>query len=426
MDIELPTVYKDEYKVALVLPFMFESIENPIPVIRNTLVLDVYQGIKLAKEELSAKGINIRLFTFDTKKSEKETRKFLNDLRGMDLIIGPFYPGPVKVISDFSKQEKINIINPLTENVEYMDGNPFAFLFKPSFITTAEKSAEWLIANQPRKNVLILFDQNDRDSLFAQQAKLLLEADSFNILRFQSVTDQSSKFLLDSLIEKYEEYYPKKVADSIAELDNRFIKTRRLRSEELKKGFEEYPYFYEEDDIRQERKLIAYEEKFEVPGDSIHTILAITKSNSIANNIISIVASRNDSIMLVGFGDWLEFKSLNYQQMDNLNTKFMAPGFIDKSTVLYQQTRDKFRVSYRKLPSEFDLVGYELMMLLGDSMDKYGKYWQKGLYNKGFISGILSEGLDYTNSNDNQVVPIVEIENLTLKTINKSQYANTK
>ena len=426
MDIDLSVEYKDEYNIAVVLPFMYESLDNPTPVIRNTLVLDLFQGIQLAAAELQQRGVNLKLYTFDTKKSEAQTRRYIEEMKGMDLIIGPFYPGPIDVVSNFSRKEKINMINPLTENVEYMKGNPFAFLFRPSFETTAQKGAEWIVRNQPKKNILLLFDREERDSLFAHQAKLILEADSFNILRYHSVTEESSKLLLDSLVEKYEEYYTKEEADSIADLDGRYIKTRRLRKEEEKEGFEEYPYFYEEEDKRKGRKLIAYEDKLTVPKDSIHTIFAVTKSNPIANNLISIVASRRDSIMLVGFGDWLEFSSINYEQMENLGARFLSPGYMDKNSLIYTEKSEVFKEKFKALPSEFHLVGYELLMMIGNSMDNYGKYWQKELYEKGFVRGILSEGMDYSNSNDNQVVPIVQVENLTLKTINKSQYADKK
>src|SRR5690606_26348914 len=86
--------------------------------VRNQFVIDLYQGMMLAQEELKAMSIKVNLLAYDTKHDEKTTRKILElpELQHVDLIYGPLYPQPVKLASQFSYDYKINIFNPLSAN----------------------------------------------------------------------------------------------------------------------------------------------------------------------------------------------------------------------------------------------------------------------------------------------------------------------
>lgn len=423
---ELENEFKEKYTIAAVLPFMYTSLSNPIPVMRNRLVMDLYQGMKLAVEELNSKGNSIELVTFDTKKSGEVTSRFLDELEKVDLIVGPLYPGPVEVISKFSSEKKINMINPLTENDEYMGDNPFAFLFKPSYQTSAKKLAEWAKVNIPedKRSTVVYFDRTERDSLFAQQYVSIIEEDSFDILDFRSLDDIDSKELLDILVEQYEEIYEKEVADSIAEISGRFIKFRKMRKEEEEDEELELPYFYDEEDEEREDKLIAYENKFVIRKDSIHHIMLAARSNVVANNIISAVASRGDSIMLYGYSNWLDFKTTNYQQLEDLEVQMVYPGYIDRHTFGFEEVESLFKASCNVVPSEYHYMGYELIHFLGNALKNYGKYFQTGFSENSYFPGKLSDGFSYKGANDNQIVPIVMVKDLEIKSINKEDYAN--
>ena len=422
----LKNEFKEKYTVALVLPFMFSSLDNPVPVMRNSLVMDLYQGMSLANKDLDSLGIDLDLKIFDTRKSGEVTRKLLDDLRNADLIVGPFYPDPIEVVREFSMKQKINMINPLTENADYIGDNIFSFLFKPSYLTTARKMGEWAVKNLKAPGTLIYYDRNERDSLFAEEYAAVIQKDSFEILDFRSMDDLASKEFLDVYSEQYEEFYPKEEADSIAELGNRFIKTRRLRNEELKEDQFKELLFYDEEDEQKETPLVAYENKFVIPKDSISHIMLASRSNVIVNNILSAVATRGDSIQLYGYGDWLEFKTANYQQMQDLDIQMAYPSFMDKGAYNYEELQQRFIDHYQTVPSEFHFMGYEVIRFLGKILQKNGKYFQNGFAEDKYVPGYLSEGFDYQGANDNQVVPMVGVRDLEIKSINRNEYANKK
>ncbi len=427
IDKDIENVFRSAYTVAIVLPFMFESYENAGAVIRNKLVMDFYQGLLLAQEDLDTLGMRLELLPYDTKKSEDTTRELLTHIENADLIVGPLYPGPIEVIRELSKAEKINMVNPLTSNTEYIGDNPFAYLFRAGYPTMARQLAAYAASNHDNNSALVYFGNNIRDSLFAEQYREVMIAEGKEILDFRSLDELSAKALLDTLIEQYEEIYPKEVADSIAEIEGRFVKTRRLKTdeEELMEEDPEFtiPYFLEEDEegnvVEEDpEKLVAYEMKFKVRRDTAGSILIATRSNTIANNIISAVATREDSTGLYGYGNWFEFKVATYHLLEQVRAKVVLPDFLDKTSDRYRELENRFMLSYSAIPSEYHFHGYEFGRFIGKMLHENGKYFQNGFYDSGLIPGYLSAGFDFRGANDNQIAPIVTIQNYKIFPVN--------
>lgn len=77
-------IKKDTIRVALVLPFLASTLD-PSPVRkRNQIILEMYQGMKMAADSLSRSGIQLSLLAYDNERNLDVTRKLLkqNELRG--------------------------------------------------------------------------------------------------------------------------------------------------------------------------------------------------------------------------------------------------------------------------------------------------------------------------------------------------------
>ena len=68
MNLEVENEKKSHYDIGVVLPFVFSGLDNTVAILRNNLVMDLYQGMQMAKEELKGQDINIRIHSFDTQK----------------------------------------------------------------------------------------------------------------------------------------------------------------------------------------------------------------------------------------------------------------------------------------------------------------------------------------------------------------------
>ena len=395
--------YASSYAIAVTLPFMFDSLGNPNTVIRNKVIIEFYQGMLHGQSVLRSKGIQLNFYDFDTQKSQSTTDTLLPYLNEADLIVGPLYAGPISSVKSLSIKDSINIINPFTNNEEFIEDNPFAFMFKPKSKTVALKLAEFVAESDTNKNVVIFY-QNDRDSISGQVYRDFLEEKGFNILGFKHLDENSSKLLLDDWIETKKVYYTKNEADSISEILGRKIIYADKVADYL---------------IDQEtgKWLVAYEDKFIFPKDSINHMFIATESSAVINNLLGALVDRDEKVSVYGYGNWFFERTVNYELLQKLNVKLAVDDFIDKESLVYEQFRDDFLSEFHQSPSTYHHLGYEFIMFIGGKLNEYGKYFQNSL-NMDLMEGYLMEGNWYPGTRDNQVVPIIEMQDFRLKRLN--------
>ncbi len=395
--------YASSYAIAITLPFMFDSLGNPNTVIRNKVIIEFYQGMLHGQSTLRSKGIQLNFYDFDTQKSQSTTDSLLPYLNGADLIVGPLYAGPIRSVKSLSIKDSINIINPFTNNEEFIEDNPFAFMFKPKSKTVALKLAEFVAESDTNKNVVIFY-QNDRDSISGHVYRDFLEERGFNVLGFIHLDENSSKLLLDNWIETNKVYYTKNDADSISEISGRKIIYADKVADYL---------------IDQETGdwLVAYEDKFIFPKDSINHMFIATESSTVINNLLGALVNRDEKVSVYGYGNWFFERTVNYDLLQKLNVKLAVDDFINKESLVYEQFRDDFLAEFHQSPSTYHQLGYEFIMFVGGKLNEYGKYFQNSL-NMDLMEGYLMEGNRYPGTRDNQVVPIIEMQDFRLKRLN--------
>jgi hypothetical protein len=120
--------------------------------------------------------------------------------------------------------------------------------------------------------------------------------------------------------------------------------------------------------------------------------------------------TRRDHITVIGYEDWLYYKSLSLSQLESLDIKFVAPGYISESNPRLHDVYQKILYTLNKAPSKYHYLGFELINFVGEMLQEYGIYFQTGFRDNGIIPGILYQGFDYTRSNDNRMIPIIEFK----------------
>jgi hypothetical protein len=396
---QFESVRKEVYNVAVLFPFMLEDI-NPNNLRRsNQFILDIYEGIKIGINSLREKGIIINLYAFDTKKDAYTTRELIDsgELDGMDLLIGPLYPETVKLVSDFSLKKRINMFNPLSSNSDLIENNPFCFLLKPTYENLAYAAADFIKKNHRNKNAMIFYEDDPRDSLMAFTYKASIEEDSFNVVLTQKITGLDTISVYNTLTQKFR----------FDELDlSEEDSLRMIERYDLYDYFERLSRVSSYDELRKIRPL----ELFVIPPDSIGHIFVATNKEVIAASSISGMETRGDSITLIGYEEWLDYKSLSLNQMELLDVKFIAPGYISNTNPHLQDVYQKILHTINKSPNKYHYLGYELINFVGKMLYEHGIYFQVGLYDQEVYPGILYQGFDYSRGNDNQLIPIIEFE----------------
>ena len=414
----LPLIKKDEYAVAVVLPFMFDSLATPQTVIRNSIIFDLYQGMQLASRDLEEEDIRVNLFPFDSKKKRIVTDKIIEGgfLDEADLIVGPLFTGPSQSVSEFAKSNKVTMINPLSSNDAVTQTNSFAYLFRPSFLTQAREAANYASSKFIDNKKVFIFYETKRDSLIAKEYLDTIEEEGYFVVRFYRLNNEDAQQIQKDFTEQYEyridTIYSQVEMDSIAEIPGRIVRTRSLRNESTGRIIR---------DEEGEEVIETYEMKFSIQPDSIGHIFAATSSNLLANNLISMIEVRTDSIGLIGYENWLDFSLVSYDQLERLQINFLSPTFYDRTSNNYSRLAEDFVREVGVMPNEYHIYGYELTMQVGRLLSQYGVYPQRGWSNGDKIEGTLMEGLRYGIFQDNQVVPITTLEDLELINQNTKQ-----
>ncbi|ADR23611.1 hypothetical protein MATR_25330 [Marivirga tractuosa] len=380
---------KDVYRVGVMLPFMAEGLSTSKGNKGNQFILDIYQGISQAVLELNKEEKRIELYAYDTQQDSAATAELLasGDLLQMDMIIGPLYPDPAKLVREYSGANRINMVNPLSTNSVTIGTNPYSFLMKSTPETRAKIAAQYAVKHYENKNATIFYGDKEQDSVFAYSYKSLLEADSFNISWMAaSRSPMASTEILRSLTEVFE-------TDTLPDSDKVYISN----TVKVKVG--------EEDSLILSR-------------DTLGHIMVASSDNLLVSNVLSALDTRRDSIPVIAFDDLLEMNQISFDQLQRMKVVMIGQNYFDFSSPKVAEFKENYRKTYNKLPSQYSYDGYETMRYFGEQLIEYGNYFQYGIYKEGFQPGYLYFGFDYTNANDNQVVPITTMESLELKLLN--------
>ena len=386
------------FKIAVLLPFMYNENDNSSIIRNNKFIMDLYNGMRIAINHLDSLGVNIKLYPYDTKRDPNVVKDILksSSFNKMDLIIGPLYTSPVKLVSQYCLENKIFMINPLSNNNEIIDNNKYSILFLPSNKTLAIKAAYYARKKfNKNKNAIIFYENNKVDSLIASIYENEMESYGFNFIYKQKVNLEDSRLILDSLTNSYELMLSKQEADSISEIPGRVVKDGR--------GIEKLDTIYK------------YEEKFYIDDDSIGHVFTVSSNSLLSSNTLSAVDVRNDTISVLGFDDWLNYDVNTFDQLKRLDVSFISTKYINFNSEISNFIKDKFINSYAEVPSENLFIGFGLINMIGKIVDKYGSYFQFGLRNENLIEGDVFESFQYNFMNDNQFVPILKIIDSELK-----------
>ncbi len=360
---EFKDIYKKKYNIAVLLPFFTDEIDPSKPA-SYQVVLDLYQGIKMARDTLVKQGIALQIFAFDTEKTPEKTKIILSDpaMTKMDMIIGPLYMNTISETNAFAANYQKPIINPLSRNVKILASNKNTYLLFPSYRTQGKVAADFAI-----------------DSLQSNTAKIiygLAATDKITALSFKERFEQRGKHVA-----------------LFHEFDNG------------KTAFNE---------------LLT---NLGSPQKDTLTSVFISTSNAVtASNAFSILKNLQNPSPVIAMGEWLNFRQITYEQLEEESIYLIYPDYVNRNSEAFKTFTKAYIRRQKTIPSIYSMSGYETMYYFGKMLAKYGIGFQKLIKNENYHRGLLFSGFNYQNSRDNQVVPIVKFINGDLKTVNQSQF----
>ncbi|SDK32853.1 ABC-type branched-chain amino acid transport system, substrate-binding protein [Catalinimonas alkaloidigena] len=352
---------KARYRVALLLPFEVKAI-NPDDINRqNQFVLDFYQGVQLAQEQLKNEDGEplVELFVYDTEKSPENVKAMAQwpELRSMDLMVGPVYTNGSLVLTPFAQQYRIPMVNPLSENAEIIEGNPYSFLAEATLESRAQAIATFALGQFKGKKVGILSGTDRRDTALASAYQQAVEALGGQVVVLEKIDGRLNSAVKDVV-------------------------------ERLQKA-------------------------------GVSHVLVSSEDAFMAQNFITSLELLGFRLPTVAPGSWLRDATVvSLPQWERQNIFFFMDNFADSDKKAVQDFQRRYMSRARLIPSVYAYQGYDQMMFFGEMLKKYGTGLAEGIHQEGYWPGITLTGFDYSQGNDNRFVAVVKIEDGTLKIVN--------
>lgn len=362
--VEVPKpIFKDSYRVALVLPFLASTLD-PSPVKkRNQFVLDLYEGMKMAADTLAKAGIKLDLVAYDNERSLDATNRVLKEeeMKSADLLVGPLFTEESKPVLEYALANQISVvINPVSNNSDFTIENPFAFLYQPSYETLGIRSAEQA-AKARRKNCIVYYSDSPKDSVMA-----------FNFIK------------------------------RATELGVKIVFTEELKKETTGNILTKLTTATEHDEWKNPTQ-------FALKKDSIGSIFVASNNELIYSKVVNSVETRGDSILVIGNESWLEDTSIDLGKFERTGVVLAAPNYKVITSPAYIAFRKKYLARHGNLPSEYALTGYEFLVITGQLMHKYGANFLQTMKPGETVPGILTAGFMLEPTRDNGTVPFISL-----------------
>ena len=364
-------IKKKEYNVAVMLPFRLQN-ENSAREVQS--FLDLYEGMRVAQEELKNEGIIINLLPFDTENDANNVRRLIgfSAMKNVDMFFGPLYPTTLPIVADFAQKNGINMVNPLSYTPDLIEGKQNTYLFEPSYNTQAKAVANYCFDSLNADKAYIIYGDSRKDSILAHAYKKIVEQRGGKIMVFDKVNAGKNTF--------------NKI--------NTLLRPIASKPSKLKEG-----------------------EEFRKPeGDTTAHIFVASSELAVAGSVISVLKTSMVDIPLFIDKDWLKFDQIDMNDFMNRSVFFIYTDYI--SPLKNGEFVTKYISKTNLLPSEYAYVGYESLYFFGKTMHKYGVNFESQLKKERFREGKVMIGQNYYGSNDNQLVPLLRFVNNRLEIVN--------
>jgi hypothetical protein len=370
------SVKKDKYVVALLFPFMANTLAPvPNPQFPNQSVLEMYQGMRMAVDTLEKVGIHLELRSYDTERDVAALKKILNatELKNSDVIVGPLFTDQIKVVEDYSMENQVCMISPVSNSADYFKDNEYAMLFQPSLQTLGDRAADVLNSAIRNKNVIVYFGDSPKDSIMAHSFMKKAQELGLKIVLAEEHRKETSAKILSTLAT---------------------------------------PTEYDE---------FKNPTQFTLKLDSIGGIYVASDNPLIYSKVSSSLTARGDSIVVIGSENWIspDNSTVNFENLERIHALFASGNFTSPRNPVYLNFKKKYIAKHAEYPGLYAKLGYEFMWFVGHSLRDYGTYFQQGLAEKGFQKAWMYEGYDFSSEHDNQYVPFVYFLNGELTLFNR-------
>jgi hypothetical protein len=356
------SVLKDKVlDVVVILPFTSNSTQAISSLETNNFLLELYQGITLEVASLKAKGVAIKLHTFDSKRDLNYLNALVKDptVLAADVIVGPIYPEESELISEFAELQKIPFVHPLSNLGDRFEESQFSYLFRPSLNSLANGVVEALKTQAWGKKVAIGYSGSSRDEQLGLLLQSQLEKEGFTLVNVQKVDPKTANTFLQGL------------------------------------------------GVRRGNQ------------PAVDQVILLSDDPTLAQPVFSLMESISTKVPLLVMDSWLGFNFSNYEMLEFANFYFISNNTPKYQSEEMDTFRDLFYEKHLQFPSTNALLGAELVHWIHSNAEFANDFdLRPSLDRKGYQSGRLSWGFNFQKVNNNSYSPVFKLESGELIPLN--------
>lgn len=184
--------HKQNFDIAILLPFHSDAANSSTDTRRSDLMLEYYQGVRIAIPEIERLASSFKIHFYDTDNDTAKLKLILNnpEMEKMDLIIGPTDDAQVRIAAYFARKREIPLFSPITTTDKLWSNNPYVFNLNPSDQMQAMQFLKWFKKAHKGEKLIIVRDGKHFDKGFG---KALVDECVAQKINFSSVA--FSKYL---------------------------------------------------------------------------------------------------------------------------------------------------------------------------------------------------------------------------------------
>ncbi|MVM34520.1 tetratricopeptide repeat protein [Spirosoma sp. HMF4905] len=359
---------KGYYNIAVMFPFRLDEF-NADKRRTNQYVYDLYDGIKMAKTRLQEEGITVNVFAYDLENDANKTLELVNSpaFAQTDLIIGPLYIEPNRIASAYANQNNIVLLNPIATSSELVANQPLSFMAQPSMNQQAKKVADYIRSLNGSRRAAIYFGTSRKDSLLAMTYQNELKQQNYTIVDFRKVSGTAQS-----------------MADAM-KLTEKPTATRPVNA---------------------------------TATINLGHVFFASSNEDDGAQMLDALSRRKVSAPVVTTASAFDFYRNAGSTFNRRDLYLLYPDFIDTSREPVVAFQEQYVAKRNTIPSVFASEGYDMMLFFGRQLAKNGLQTRTRSNLHSDTDDYLLSGFDYTQTNENQIVPIVKYEDGRLVKVN--------
>ena len=340
---------KGYYNVAVLYPFRVEDAEAGNNGRVSQYVYDLFAGMRLAQSKLQDDGVTVNLFAYDVDNDEDKTLNLINNAQfgQSDLIFGPLYAEPNKLVTSFANLNNMPLVNPIATSSDLVMGQPMAFLAQPSLNVQADKTLDFARSLNGIKKAAVYFGTARKDSSLAVVYQAKLKEKGFQILDFQKLSG-----------------------------------TAETRAGAMKIS-----------DVN-------------APGH----VFFVSSNDDDGPRVLDALSRRQVNAPLVASAGAFDFYKNSLSTFTRRELYLLWPDFTDETRQATTDFERTYLDRENIIPSVFARQGYDMLLFFGRQLAKNGITPNNRTALKSDTDDYVLSGFDYTKSNENQAVPVVKYE----------------